>query len=81
MTEVNLRGRSPRGGNPVSRFFSAISLFVAQVVDELRKVVRPTPRELGTYTAVVVVFVFAIMLFVAALDFGIGKLVFWVFAG
>lgn len=81
MTEVNLRGRTPRGSNPVSRFFSWISLFVSQVIDELRKVVRPTPRELGTYTAVVIIFVLAIMLFVAGLDFAIGKLVFWAFAG
>ena len=26
-------------GNPVSRFFGAISLFVRQILDELRKVV------------------------------------------
>ena len=31
-----------RGGNPVSRLFRAISLFVSQILDELRKVVRPT---------------------------------------
>ena len=51
------------------------------MLDELRKVVRPTREELVTYTTVVMVFVIAVMLFVAALDYGIGKLVFWAFAG
>ncbi|GMA18287.1 hypothetical protein GCM10025862_03080 [Arsenicicoccus piscis] len=42
--------------------------------------VRPTRQELLTYTAVVLVFVIAIMLYVAGLDFGISRLVFWAFA-
>ena len=50
-----------QGGNPVSRFFGAISLFVRQILDELRKVVRPTGPELVRYTTVVVVFVMVMM--------------------
>lgn len=42
--------------------------FVAQVMNELRKVVRPTQRELITYTIVVLVFVSVIMAFVFGLD-------------
>ncbi|MGB3185344.1 MAG: preprotein translocase subunit SecE [Ornithinimicrobium sp.] len=42
--------------------------FVAQVMSELRKVVRPTQRELVTYTIVVLVFVSVIMAFVFGLD-------------
>jgi preprotein translocase subunit SecE len=68
-----------RSGNPVSRFFRALSLFVSQILDELRKVVRPTRHELTTYTSVVIVFVVAVMLYVSLLDFGFGKLVLWVF--
>ncbi len=48
--------------------FAAISLFIAQIIDELRKVVRPTRQELTTYTMVVIVFVGAMMLYVFGLD-------------
>lgn len=73
--------RAPKGGNPVSRFFGAIGLFVSQVLDELRKVVRPTRSELLNYTLVVIVFVTVMMLFVAAMDWVFTKAVLWVFGG
>nr|WP_276611888.1 preprotein translocase subunit SecE [Kineococcus vitellinus] len=50
-----------------------------QVVEELRKVVWPSRRDLLSYTGVVLVFVVVMMLFVSALDYGIGKLVLLVF--
>jgi preprotein translocase subunit SecE len=56
-------------------------LFLRQVVAELRKVARPTRKELVTYTTVVLVFVLAVMTFVSILDFGFGKLVLWAFGG
>ena len=69
-----------RSGSSDKRgFFGRIALFVRQVVAELKKVHTPTRSELFTYTAVVIVFVAAIMAFVTLLDFGIGKLVLWVF--
>ncbi|MEO6791940.1 MAG: preprotein translocase subunit SecE [Ornithinibacter sp.] len=67
------------GGNPISRWFRAIGLFVSQILDELRKVVRPTRSELWNYTLVVIVFVSAMMAMVALLDFGFTKLVGLVF--
>jgi preprotein translocase subunit SecE len=75
------RSRDRRGGNPISRLFNSLSLFISQILDELRKVVRPTRSELLNYTLVVIVFVSAIMGFVAALDFVFIKLVLWVFGG
>ena len=60
---------------------SRVRLFVRQVVSELRKVVRPTRRELTTYTTVVLVFVLVVMTFVFGLDFAFAKLVLWVFGG
>ena len=63
----------------MSRFFGAIALFVSQILDELRKVVRPTRHELVTYTSVVIVFVSAVMIFVWGLDQLIVKLVGLVF--
>jgi len=58
----------PKRGNPVGRFFGAIALFISQILDELRKVVRPTQHELVTYTSVVIVFVSIVMAFVYGLD-------------
>ena len=60
---------------------SRLRLFLRQVVAELKKVVRPTRSELLTYTAVVLVFVLAVMTYVSLLDLGFGKLVLWVFGG
>ena len=73
------RRDAPRPGNPVGRFFSAIALFVRQILDELRKVVRPTRHELVTYTTVVIVFVSAVMTYVWGLDQLIIKLVAFMF--
>ncbi len=70
-----------RQGNPVSRLLQAISLFVSQILDELRKVVRPTGSELLNYTFVVIVFVLVIMGIVAGLDFVFHKLVLLALAG
>ena len=62
------RREPPQKGNPVGRFFAALSLFFSQILDELRKVVRPTRHELVTYTSVVIVFVTAVMAYVWGLD-------------
>jgi preprotein translocase subunit SecE len=63
----------------VGRFFGAIALFVSQILDELRKVVRPTRHELVTYTTVVIFFVSVVMGMVWGFDNLIGKLVDLVF--
>jgi preprotein translocase subunit SecE len=70
-----------RRGNPVGRFFGSITLFISQILDELRKVVRPTRHELVTYTSVVIVFVTVVMglvwgfdqLFVKLINLSFGK--------
>jgi len=72
------KGRE-RGGNPISRWFKALGLFVSQILDELRKVVRPTRSELWNYTLVVIVFVTVMMALVSGVDFGFSKLVGLVF--
>lgn len=48
-------------------------LFVRQVIVELRRVVWPTRKQVTTYTGVVLVFVTALSLIVAVLDFVFGK--------
>lgn len=60
-------------------FFASISLFFAQVVGELRKVVTPTRRELINYWLVVLGFVVLVMLIVGLLDALFGQLALWSF--
>ncbi|GII98735.1 preprotein translocase subunit SecE [Sediminihabitans luteus] len=73
------RAKEPRSGEKRPGFFGRIALFVRQVVAELGKVVAPTRSELGTYIAVVLVFLVVMMGFITVLDLGIGKVVEWVF--
>ena len=59
--------------------FARIALFLRQVVNELKKVVTPTRRELFSYTGVVLAFVIVMMGLVYGLDYGFSALVNWVF--
>lgn len=86
MTEVgesrDSRSASKSSGerhNPVSRLFGSLGLFISQILDELRKVVRPTRSELWNYTLVVIVFVTVMMALVSGLDYGFGKFVALIF--
>lgn len=79
-TEV-MKSTAGRPSEGRRNIFVRIALFVRQVIGELKKVVTPTRTELINYTWVVLVFLVVVMLFVTALDFGIGKLAFWVFGG
>ncbi|WP_426563164.1 preprotein translocase subunit SecE [Angustibacter sp. McL0619] len=72
-------GKSPTRGRRGP--FARMALFFRQVMSELRKVVRPTRNELITYTTVCMVFVVAVMTFVALLDVGLGAIVVRVFGG
>lgn len=54
---------------------ASIGRFIVGVIAELRKVVTPTRKELAKWTIAVFVFVILLMLFVTALDFGLGKLI------
>jgi len=69
------RRDAPQRGNPAGRFFGSIALFVSQILDELRKVVRPTRHEAVTYTSVVIVFVSVVMGLVWGFDQVFVKLV------
>ena len=89
MTETSAESREKgradrkkrRQGNPVSRLVRSVTLFVSQILDELRKVVRPTGPELLNYTGVVIVFVLVIMGIVTGLDFLFHKVVLLALAG
>jgi len=55
--------------------WSRMTLFLRQVVAELRKVVYPTRPQLLNYTAVVLVFVAIMIAIVTVLDLAFGEAV------
>lgn len=80
MSETSARGtQSADKGNTQAGAPPRPSTYVAQVMAELRKVHRPTQRELIVYTIVVFVFVLVIMGFVVGLDQIFTRLVDFVF--
>ena len=59
--------------------FSRLALFIRQVINELKKVVTPTRKELWSYILVVLVFVIIIMAIVGLLDWLFGWGVVYIF--
>ena len=59
--------------------FMRIGLFIKQIIDELRKVVTPTSKELFLWALAVFIFVLLLMALVTGMDFGLGKLTLWIF--
>ena len=59
--------------------FMRIGLFIKQIIDELRKVVTPTSKELFFWSLAVFIFVLLLMALVTGMDFGLGKATLWVF--
>lgn len=59
--------------------FMRIGMFIKQIVDEMRKVVTPTSKELFFWVLAVLVFVLFLMAIVTGMDLGLGKLMLWMF--
>ena len=59
--------------------FMRIGLFIKQIIDELRKVVTPTSKELFFWALAVFIFELFLMALVTGMDFGLGKLTLWIF--
>ncbi len=66
-------------GGPERGGWISPSLFLRQVVAELRKVIWPTRRELRGYTIVALVFVLVMVAIVTTLDYSFTKLIFAAF--
>ena len=82
MTDVSAHERDSRGGKPGKDElgpFGRLSLFISQIIDELRKVVRPTRSELWNYTIVVIAFVTVMMFLIFGMDWVFSRLVGLVF--
>ena len=71
--------RRSESGRAGKRERTTPAVFTRQVAAELRKVIWPTRRELGTYTTVALVFVIIMTALVTSLDYGFTKLMFWLF--
>ena len=59
--------------------FMRIGLFIKQIIDELRKVVTPTAKELFFWSRAGFSVVLLLMALVTGMDFGLGKATLWVF--
>ena len=59
--------------------FMRIGLFVKQIIDELRKVVTPTRKQLFYWSLASFIFVVLLMVHVTLMDTGLGKLAFLIF--
>ena len=53
--------------------------YLKQVVAELRKVIWPNRKQMGSYTSVVLAFLVFMVAFIGLVDLGLAKLVLWVF--
>ena len=68
-----------RDGEEKLPIHKRIMRYLRQVVDELRKVIWPTRKQMVTYTIVVLAFVAFMVGLVWVLDWAFGKGVFWLF--
>ena len=78
-SQTTTPAKAPASKGKRPGLFARISLFFRETAAEMKKVVYPTRHEIINYTAVVLVFVTAVVLIVSGLDFLFTKAVLWVF--
>jgi preprotein translocase subunit SecE len=61
--------------NPFKKVFAPLILFIKQIIDELKRVVYPTQKEVRTYSAVVIVFLVIVTAFITLIDATGGKMI------
>ena len=71
--------RPTKPGRPAKSGRTTPVVFVRQVVAELRKVIWPNRKQMGSYTSVVLAFLVFMVTFIGLVDLGLAKLVLWVF--
>ncbi|MDY5129830.1 preprotein translocase subunit SecE [Actinotignum urinale] len=59
--------------------FARLALFFRQIFGELKRVQRPSRKELWQLFGTVVLFIVCIMVFIGVFDLGFGRLTLWVF--
>lgn len=81
MTDVSARERDSREREPGKKDgpIARLMLFISQIIDELRKVVRPTRQELRNYTIAVIAFVTVMMFLIFGMDWVFARMVGFIF--
>jgi preprotein translocase subunit SecE len=69
------RESSGSSTNPIVYVYN----YLKQVVAELRKVIWPNRKQMGTYTSVVLAFLVFMVTLIGLVDLGLAKLVLWLF--
>jgi preprotein translocase subunit SecE len=68
-----------KSDEPSTNPFIYVFNYLKQVVAELRKVIWPNRKQMGSYTSVVLAFLVFMVTFIGLVDLGLAKLVLWVF--
>jgi preprotein translocase subunit SecE len=71
--------KAKKAGKPSSNPIVFVFTYLKQVVAELRKVIWPNRKQMGSYTSVVLVFLIFMVTFIGLVDLGLAKLVLLVF--
>jgi preprotein translocase subunit SecE len=71
--------RPRKSGEPSSNPIVYVFTYLRQVVAELRKVIWPNRKQMGTYTSVVLAFLVFMVTLIGLVDLGLAKLVLMVF--
>jgi preprotein translocase subunit SecE len=71
--------KAGKSDEPSSNPFVFVFNYLKQVVAELRKVIWPNRKQMGSYTSVVLAFLVFMVTLIGLVDLGLAKLVLWVF--
>ncbi len=71
--------KAKKSGDPSSNPLLFVLTYLKQVVAELRKVIWPNRKQMGSYTSVVLAFLVFMVTLIGLVDLGLAKLVLWVF--
>ncbi len=71
--------KTRKSDEPSSNPFVFVFNYLKQVVAELRKVIWPNRKQMGSYTSVVLAFLVFMVTLIGLVDLGLAKLVLWVF--
>jgi preprotein translocase subunit SecE len=71
--------KAKKSDEPSSNPFVFVFNYLKQVVAELRKVIWPNRKQMGSYTSVVLAFLVFMVTLIGLVDLGLAKLVLWVF--
>jgi preprotein translocase subunit SecE len=71
--------KAKKPGDPSGNPFLFVLTYLKQVVAELRKVIWPNRKQMGSYTSVVLAFLVFMVTLIGLVDLGLAKLVLLVF--